>query len=101
MNNVPTATAHLMKRVPGVKVHATTGNKQITLPMRTDTAPFDNNDVRNALKYIIKREEWLKKVVNGYGQLGNDNPVGPANIYRATEANCRSAATIRTRPSST
>ena len=86
MNNVPTATAHLMKRIPGIKVHATTGNKQITLPMRTDTPPFDNVDVRTALKYIIKREEWLKKIVNGYGQLGNDNPVGPANIYRATEA---------------
>ncbi len=86
MNNVPTATAHLMKRVPNIKVHATTGNKQITLPMRTDTPPFDNVDVRTALKYVVKRDEWLKKVVNGYGQLGNDNPVGPANIYRATEA---------------
>ena len=86
MNNVPTATAHLMKRVPNVTVRATTGNKQITLPMRTDMAPFDNVDVRTALKYIVRREEWLNKVVNGYGQLGNDNPIGPANIYRATEA---------------
>ena len=86
MNNVPTQTAHLMQRIPGVKIHSTTGNKQITLPMRTDTAPFDNNDVRTALKYIVDREQWLKKVVNGYGQLGNDNPVGPANIYRANES---------------
>ncbi len=85
MNNVPTATAHLMKRVPGITVRPTTGNKQITLPMRTDTAPFDNNHVRTAIKYIVDREQWLKKVVNGYGQLGNDNPVGPANIYRANE----------------
>ena len=86
INNVPTQTVHLMKRVPGIKIEATTGNKQITLPMRTDTAPFDNNDVRTAVKYIVNREEWLKKIVHGYGQLGNDNPVGPANIYRATEA---------------
>ncbi len=85
MNNVPTATAHLMKRVPNVTVRATYGNKQITLPMRTDTPPFDNNDVRLAIKHIVDREQWLKKVVNGYGQLGNDNPIGPANIYRATE----------------
>ena len=85
MNNVPTATAHLMKRIPNVHLHATTGNKQVTLPMRTDTAPFDNADVRNALKYVIKRDEWLAKIANGYGQLGNDNPVGPANIYRASE----------------
>ncbi len=84
MNNVPTNTAHLMKRVPNIVVEATTGNKQITLPMRTDMAPFDNNDVRTAVKLIVDREQWLQKVVHGYGQLGNDNPIGPGNIYRAT-----------------
>ena len=84
MNNVQTQTIHLLKRVPGLKVHATTGNKQITMPMRTDMAPFDNNHVRLAVKHIIDREQWLAKVIHGYGELGNDNPIGPANIYRAT-----------------
>ena len=84
MNNVATNTVHLMKRVPNLQVHATTGNKQITLPMRTDMAPFDNYDVRMAVKLIIDRQQWLEKVVQGYGELGNDNPIGPANIYRAT-----------------
>ncbi len=84
MNNVQTQTVHLLKRVPGLKVHATTGNKQITLPMRTDMAPYDNNDVRLAMKYIIDRKQWLAKIIHGYGELGNDNPIGPANIYRAT-----------------
>ena len=84
MNNVETNTAHLMKRIPGIKVHATTGNKQLTLPMRTDMAPYDNLDVRLAMKHIIDRKQWLKKIINGYGELGNDNPIGPANIYRAT-----------------
>jgi peptide/nickel transport system substrate-binding protein len=84
MNNVATNTVHLMKRVPGIHVHATTGNKQITLPMRTDMAPFDNNHVRLAVKHIVDRKEWLAKIVHGYGELGNDNPIGPANIYRAT-----------------
>ena len=84
MNNVATNTVHLLKRVPGLQIRATTGNKQITLPMRTDTAPFDNLDVRTAVKLIIDRKEWLEKIVQGYGELGNDNPIGPANIYRAT-----------------
>lgn len=52
--------------------------------MRTDTAPFDNNDVRLAVKHIIDREQWLKLIARGYGELGNDNPIGPANTYRAT-----------------
>jgi peptide/nickel transport system substrate-binding protein len=67
-----------------VKVIATTGNKQITLPMRTDLAPYDNNHVRMALKLIVKRQEWLDKIAFGYGELGNDNPIGPANVNRAT-----------------
>jgi len=52
--------------------------------MRTDTAPYDNNDVRLAVKHIVDREQWLQKIAFGYGELGNDNPIGPANIYRAT-----------------
>ena len=85
MNNVEVKTVNRLKKLPGIVVEATTGNKQVTLPMRTDMAPFDNNDVRTAIKYIIDRQQWLDKVAYGYGQLGNDNPIGPANIYRANE----------------
>ena len=84
MNNVDLKIVERLKRVPGLHVRAETGNKQLTMPMRTDTAPFDNNDVRLAIKNVINRQEWLEKIIFGYGQLGNDNPIGPANIYRAT-----------------
>ena len=84
MNNVDLKIVERLKRVPGLHVRAETGNKQLTLPMRTDTAPFDNNDVRLAIKNVINRQEWLEKIIFGYGELGNDNPIGPANIYRAT-----------------
>ena len=84
MNNVEVKTVSRLKKVAGIKVAYTTGNKQITLPMRTDTAPFDDNNVRLAIKHIIDREQWLKKIKYGYGELGNDSPIGPANIYRAT-----------------
>ncbi|MCR9256416.1 MAG: ABC transporter substrate-binding protein [Alphaproteobacteria bacterium] len=85
MAKVDVKTIDLLKRVPNVVVHSVTGNKQITLPMRTDTPPFDNNDVRTAVKYIVDRKQWLDTILRGYGELGNDNPIGPANIYRATE----------------
>ncbi len=84
MNNVEVKTVSRLKKVAGIKVAYTTGNKQITLPMRTDTAPFDDNNVRLAIKHIVDREQWLKKIKYGYGELGNDSPIGPANIYRAT-----------------
>jgi len=84
IQKVDLKTASRFAKLPGVKVIATTGNKQITLPMRTDLAPYDNNHVRMALKLIIQRQEWLDKIAFGYGELGNDNPIGPANVYRAT-----------------
>jgi len=84
MNNVEVKTIDRLKKIAGINIKVTTGNKQITLPMRTDTAPYDSNDVRLAIKYIVDRKQWLDKVVYGYGELGNDSPIGPANIYRAT-----------------
>ncbi len=84
MQKVELKTADRLGKLPGVKIIATTGNKQVTLPMRTDLAPYDDNHVRMALKLIIDRQEWLDKIAFGYGELGNDNPVGPANVDRAT-----------------
>lgn len=84
MNNVDLKTVNLLKRNGALTVRAVTGNKQITLPMITTMAPFDNVDVRLAVKHVIDREDWLEKIIFGYGELGNDNPIGPANIYRAT-----------------
>jgi peptide/nickel transport system substrate-binding protein len=40
-----------------------------------DTAPFDNNDLRLALKYAIDRQEMVDKVLMGYGSVGNDTPL--------------------------
>jgi len=86
IQKVELKTAGRLGKLPGVNVIATTGNKQVTLPMRTDTAPFDSNHVRMALKLIIQRQDWLDKIAFGYGELGNDNPIGPANLYRASTA---------------
>ena len=46
--------------------------------MHTDTAPFDNKDLRLALKYSINRQEMVDKILNGYGGLGNDTPINAA-----------------------
>ncbi len=84
MGNLDLKTVHLLKRDKKLKVFPITGNKHSTLPMLTDIAPFDNNHVRLALKFALNREELLQKIIKGQGELGNDSPVGPANIYRAT-----------------
>ncbi len=78
-------TVHLLARAPGFQVLQTNGTKHMTLPMDTRVAPFDNNDVRLALKYAIDRKGWVKTLLRGYGVLGNDHPVGEANRYHASE----------------
>ena len=78
MDRCDLKTVHLLKRNPNVKVEQTTGTLHYTFPMRTDTPPFDNNDVRLALKYAVDREALLQTVLKGFGQLGNDTIHGGA-----------------------
>lgn len=68
-------TARLLERQPGLSVENTKGGGHYVFSMQTNTAPFDNNDLRLALKYAIDREEIVKRILNGYGTVGNDFPI--------------------------
>ena len=85
MDRVDLKTAHLLKRRPGVNVVETSGTQHYTFAMRTDTPPFDNNDVRQALKYAIDREAIVKTILRGHGVVGNDHPIGQSNRYHASD----------------
>ena len=84
MNNVDLKTAGLLEKNPNVNLLTTFGNKHATMPMHADKAPFDDNNVRLALKWAIDRAQLLKTILRGFGETGNDHPIGPANVYRAT-----------------
>ena len=71
----------LLNANPAVRVQEVTGNQHYTFPMHTNTAPFDDVNVRQALKYGINRQEMVDKILLGHGQVGNDSPIGPANQY--------------------
>ncbi|AGT11412.1 ABC transporter substrate-binding protein [Paracoccus aminophilus] len=79
------ATVDLLKRRPGISLVETTGTAHYTMPMRTNVKPFDDNNVRLALKYAIDREEFLQKILRGYGKVANDSPITPANRYYAAD----------------
>jgi peptide/nickel transport system substrate-binding protein len=78
-------TVHLLARNKDVRIEETSGTQHFTFAMRTDTAPFDNNDVRLALKYAVDREALLQLVLRGHGVVGNDHPIGRANRFHADE----------------
>ncbi|MCX8509444.1 MAG: ABC transporter substrate-binding protein, partial [Rhodobacteraceae bacterium] len=62
----------------GMHLSAVAGRGHYVFIMHCDTAPFDNKDLRLALKYSINRQEMVDKILNGYGSIGNDTPINAA-----------------------
>jgi peptide/nickel transport system substrate-binding protein len=70
-------TLDLLAGNPDVEIDEVTGTAHYVLPMHVDVAPFDNVDVRLALKYALDREEIVKKIFLGHATAGNDNTIPP------------------------
>ncbi|MFZ1815791.1 MAG: ABC transporter substrate-binding protein [Rhizobiaceae bacterium] len=85
IDNVDAKTVALLGRNPNVEILKTTGTQHYTFPMRVDAAPFDNYDLRMALKYAIKRQELVDKILLGNGEAGNDVPVNASMPFLNTE----------------
>ncbi|WP_421578034.1 ABC transporter substrate-binding protein [Shinella sp. M31] len=75
INTIDPKTVPLLERAPTVEIVRNAGKGFYAFLMHCDTAPFDNNDLRLALKYAIDRQAILDKVLGGYGTIGNDYPV--------------------------
>ena len=74
-------TLHLLENVPNLKIHEIAGNSHFTFPMLMDTPPYDNLDVRTALKYALDRDAILDVLLRGHGYIGNDHPISKAQRY--------------------
>jgi peptide/nickel transport system substrate-binding protein len=69
----------------GIRVLEVPSSQYSSIPMDVRVAPFDNNDVRMALKYAIDRDQLVKTVLFGHGLPANDNPIGPTYRYYAAD----------------
>jgi peptide/nickel transport system substrate-binding protein len=78
-------TLHLMEKAPGVQIIKKTSTTHYSVPMLTTIKPYDNNDVRQGLKYACDRDLMLKTILRGYGSLGNDHPIASIQKYYASE----------------
>ncbi len=74
-------TIGLLKRNTDIEIDNVTGFAHYVAPMNVTVPPFDNVDVRTAIKYAINREEIVQKILFGYGKPGNDNPIAPTIKY--------------------
>lgn len=75
INRVPPKVASLVSRMPGLNVQSVPSAGHYVFIMHANTAPFDNKDLRLALKYAINREEMVDKILFGNGSIGNDSPI--------------------------
>ncbi|MER9580737.1 ABC transporter substrate-binding protein [Mesorhizobium sp. M0276] len=78
INRVEPKIVGLIKRVSGVTVRNVSGRGFYPFNMFCNTAPFDSNDLRLALKYAMNREEMVDRILMGYGSIGNDIPINKA-----------------------
>ncbi|MFP4239392.1 MAG: ABC transporter substrate-binding protein [Rhodosalinus sp.] len=85
IDRVDPKTANLLGRAPNISLLEKTGYLHYTFPMRVTMAPFDNYDLRMALKLAVKRQELVDKILMGYGTIGNDHPLSPAVPFQASD----------------
>ena len=78
INRVDPKVAKLLGQTPGVVVDNVSGRGHYVFNMSANTAPFDNKDLRLALKYAINRQEMVDKILDGFGGVGNDIPINAA-----------------------
>jgi peptide/nickel transport system substrate-binding protein len=81
INRLDLRTVKLLERNPNVSVKNVTGFKHFVIDMMTDKAPFDNADLRLAMKWAINRKEIVEKLLAGYGFVGNDHPISPQHRF--------------------
>lgn len=81
-NRLDARTVNLLARDPKLNIVRTkgTGNRYCFVSHVT-AAPFDNKDLRLALKYGIDRKKIIDTVFNGFATVGNDHTMDANNPY--------------------
>ncbi|CAJ2377542.1 MAG: ABC transporter substrate-binding protein [Gammaproteobacteria bacterium] len=85
MDRCDLKTVDRLARRPNIKIVENTGTAHYTVPMLMDVPPFDDNNVRMALKHGLNRQALVDTVLLGHGAPGNDHPIAPVNRYFNTQ----------------
>ena len=79
INRCERKTFHLLEKLPEIQTVIQHGMRHYTFCMRCDMAPFNDNNLRMAMKHAINREDIVKTILRGYGEVGNDHPISKLN----------------------
>ena len=68
-------TATRLGGTAGFDLIQVSGTQHYTTDMRTDAGPLADPRVRNAVKWGVRRQEIVDKVLGGFATIGNDLPL--------------------------
>lgn len=74
---LPVQLANSLENVPGVMLLRQPTNQHPVIRLRTDLGPGQDPNVRRAFKLATNREQINRRVLRGFGILGNNDPIGP------------------------
>jgi peptide/nickel transport system substrate-binding protein len=81
INRVEPKTVSRLQASPGVVIERAPSKGHYVFVMHVNTPPFDNKDLRTALKLAIDRESMVKQILQGYATIGNDFPINEAYAF--------------------
>jgi peptide/nickel transport system substrate-binding protein len=71
----------LLESQQGFELSKSTSGNYTDLNIRLDMDPGNKADFVAGMKYLVNREQIVKSALRGLGEIGNDQPVSPANIF--------------------
>ena len=81
IDQVDPATIGMLEGRGVARILSIPGTAHYGFPMDSRQAPYDDNNVRLALKYALDRQAMVDVILGGHGAVSNDNPIGPANRF--------------------
>jgi peptide/nickel transport system substrate-binding protein len=74
----------LLRRIPTLSVVETPGSRHLALTMDSRKPPFDNADLRQALRHGISGQSLVERLLFGHGSIGEDHfrPEDARALYR-------------------
>jgi peptide/nickel transport system substrate-binding protein len=90
INRVPWSSGAAIENDSSLLLVRQPSGYHLDFAMNVEASPFDNPNLRLALKYAIDRDEFVKELVSGYGRVGNDHPIPSCDPFYNSELTQRS-----------
>ncbi len=85
INRADPRTVSRIAKSPAFEIIRASGGWYPVMAMMVDHYPFNDLDVRQAMKYAVDRDVMIKALFSGYGSLGNDHPIPRGDPYYNSE----------------